>query len=92
MIKNIPGRLTYLPTDNEELLEAIKLEINNIYGIKICDSDLLNISLLSTLIQVREKSNRVIEGNILLLASLQARADKESMQNIDRISKLLKEV
>lgn len=92
MIKNIPGRLTYLPTDNEGLLEAIKLEIKNIYGVKIGDSDLLNISLLNTLIQIREQSNKVIESNIMLISSLQARADKESVLNADRISKLLQEV
>ena len=78
MLNKKNGKLTYLPTDNENLLETIQNEINRIYGVSIGKSDIAHISLLNTLIQVRERSNKVIESNIALISSLQSKESKES--------------
>lgn len=87
-------KLTYLPTDNQGLLETIQNEIKHIYGVSLGNEDIVHISLLNTLIQIRERSNKVIESNIALIASLQAKEDKEKnlLYQGNRINELLKEV
>lgn len=82
------NRSTYLPSDNGGLIETMQSEIKALYGVKVGDDDIVHIALLNALIQLRERSNPVIESNISLIASIQDKENQEKYNSVKRFKEV----